>query len=112
MKLPNSDQAVLGDKLEQYCLNTQHLQGKHKAFLFHKKLGITLENKAILEQALLQAIRENNNVVIYKQDRYGIHYDIKFRLQTEVGSSLILSSWIIRHQETFPRLTNVYPVNK
>jgi hypothetical protein len=111
MKLPNSDQAILGDKLERYCLNAQHLQGKHKAFLFQKKLGITLENQEILEQALLKAALEND-AIIYKQDRYGVHYDIKFLLQTEVGSSLVLSSWIIRQNETFPRLTNAYPVNK
>lgn len=111
MKLPNSDQAILGDKLERYYLNSQHLQGKHKALLFQKRLGITLENKEILEQAWLKAALEND-AVIYKQDRYGVHYDVKFLLQTEVGSSLILSSWIIRIYETFPRLTNAYPVNK
>ena len=111
MKLPNSDQAILGDKLERYCLNTQHLQGKHKALLFQKRLGITAENKEILEKALLQAIKEQD-AVIYKQDRYGVHYDVKFLLSTEAGSSLILSSWIIRQNETFPRLTNAYPVNK
>ena len=111
MKLPNSNQAILGDKLECYCLNTQHLQEKHKALLFQKRLGITLENKEILEQALLQTIKEKD-AVIYKQDRYGVHYDVKFLLSTKVGSSLVLSSWIIRHNETFPRLTNAYPVNK
>ena len=59
----------------------------------------------------LNAIQEND-AIIYKQDRYGVHYDVKFLLQTEVGRSLVLSSWIIRAQETFPRLTNAYPVNK
>jgi hypothetical protein len=111
MKLPNSDQAILGDKLERYCLNSQHLQGKHKALLFQKRLGITLENKEILEQALLKAALESD-AVIYKQDRYGVHYDVKFLLQAEAGSSLILSSWIICKNETLPRLTNAYPVNK
>ena len=111
MKVPNSDQAILGDKLERYCLNNQHFQGKHKALLFQKILGITLENQEILEQALLRAITECD-AVIYKQDGYGIHYDVKFLLQTEKGSSLILSSWIIRSNETFPRLTNTYPINK
>jgi hypothetical protein len=111
MKLPNNDRAILGDKLERYCLNIQHTQGKHKALLFQKKLGITFENKEILEQALIQAIKKND-AIIYKQDRYGVHYDVKFSLQTEVGNSLILSSWIIRQNETFPRLTNAYPVNK
>ncbi len=111
MQLPNSKQAILGDKLERYCLNPQHPQGKHKAFLFQKRLGITLENKEVLEQALLQAIIELE-AVIYKQDRYGIHYDVKSYLQTAVGSSLILSSWIVRTGENFPRLTNTYPVDK
>ena len=111
MKLPNSDQATLGNKLERYCLNSQHLQGKHKALLFERKLGITVDNKEVLEQALLNAIQENN-AIIHKQDHYGVHYDVKFILHTEVGSSFVLSSWIIRAQETFPRLTNAYPVNK
>ena len=53
-----------------------------------------------------------NDAIIYKQDRYGVHYDVKFVLHTEVGSSLVLSSWIIRQNETFPRLTNAYPVDK
>ncbi len=61
MKLPNSNQAILGDKLERYCLNTQHKQGKHKALLFQKRLGITLENKEIIEQALLRAIKEKGS---------------------------------------------------
>ncbi len=111
MKVPNGEQAILGDKLERYCLNNQHFQGKHKALLFQSRLGITIKNKEILEQALLKALPEND-AIIYKQDRYGVHYDVKFQLQTEVGSSLILSSWIIRENETFPRLTNAYPVNK
>ena len=59
MKLSNSDQAILGNKLECYCLNSQHLQGKHKALLFERKLGITVDNKEVLEQALLNAIQEN-----------------------------------------------------
>ncbi|MEM6611821.1 MAG: DUF6883 domain-containing protein [Cyanobacteria bacterium P01_C01_bin.72] len=53
MKIPNGDRAVLGDKLERYCLNLQHLRGKHKALLFQKRLGITIETKEILERVLL-----------------------------------------------------------
>ena len=52
MKLPNGDQANLGNKLEHYCLNPEHSKGKHKALLFEKRLGITLNNKEILENAL------------------------------------------------------------
>ena len=71
MKLPNSKQAILGNKLERYCLNSQHLQGKHKALLFKRKLGMTVDNKKVLEQAILNAIQEND-AIIYKQDRYGV----------------------------------------
>ena len=33
MHLPNGDQADLGAKLEDYCLNLSHRQGQHKALL-------------------------------------------------------------------------------
>ncbi|RMG10844.1 MAG: hypothetical protein D6728_09890, partial [Cyanobacteria bacterium J055] len=58
MKLPNGHKADLGDKLERYSLNPDHPKGKHKALLFEKRLGITLKNKDILEQALREAARE------------------------------------------------------
>jgi hypothetical protein len=110
-KLPNGDQAQLGDKLECYVLNPQHPKGKDKAVLFKKRLGITLENKEVLEKALLEAVI-NQEAILYRQDQYGTQYDIKFLMTTEVGTSLVISCWIIRTEEDFPRLTNAYPVNK
>lgn len=111
VKLPNPQNAILGDKLERYCLNLQHSRGKHKALIFQKRLGITVSNKTILEDALLRAIQEQE-AMFYKQDSFGIHYDVKFFFTTDFGSSWVLSCWIIRHDEDFPRLTNVYPVHK
>jgi hypothetical protein len=110
MKLPNSDRAILGDKLERYCLNPEHSKGKHKALLFKKRLGITLANKEILENALIKAAMEGE-AQLYKTDQYGTHYDLVFTLQTELGKSCILSCWIIRNNEDFPRLTNTYPID-
>ena len=78
--------------------------------LFEKRLGITLNNKEILENALKKAAIEGE-VELYKSDQYGTHYDLTFTLQTELGKSLILSCWIIRITESFPRLTNAYPIN-
>lgn len=111
MKLPNPQKAILGDKLARYSLNLQHSVGKHKALIFQKRLGIILTNKQILENALMKVI-ENEDAIFYKEDDFGVHYDIKFYLKTDWGESWILSSWIIRHEEKFPRLTNVYPINK
>lgn len=110
MKLINGDQALLGDKLERYCLNPEHSKGKHKALLFEKRLGITLTNKNILENALKKVAIEGE-AQLYKTDQYGTHYDLVFTLQTELGKSRILSCWIIRNTENFPRLTNTYPID-
>lgn len=109
MRLPNGDRAQLGDKLERYCLNANHRKGKDKAALFRDRLGITLENRDVLEAALLAAAL-HNNALIRSQDQYGYHYNIRFLMQTEVGEAWVLSCWIIRHGEDFPRLTNAYPV--
>ena len=48
MKLPNGPQADLGNKLEDYLLNPQHRQGKHKAKVCESAPGITLANKEVL----------------------------------------------------------------
>jgi len=111
MKLPNGNQAQLGDKLDRYILNPQHPKGKDKATLFKNRLGITLESKEILENILLD-VAIGHKATIYKQDRYGIQYDIKFPMTTEFGKSLVISCWIIRAGEDFPRLTTAYPINK
>ncbi|ELS30556.1 MULTISPECIES: DUF6883 domain-containing protein [Pseudanabaena] len=110
MKLPNGDRAELGDKLERYSLNYEHSKGKHKALLFEKRLGINLANKEILEQALLEAAIEGE-AELYKIDQYGSHYDLAFSMYTDVGESLVLSCWIVKVTEDFPRLTNTYPID-
>lgn len=111
MKLPNGAKAQLGDKLERYCPNMEHPKGKDKAIMFRDRLGITLENRKILVNALLQSAIANE-AKTYKTDAYGTHYDIRFSLSTEVGTSLILGCWIVRIDEDFPKLTNAYPVDK
>jgi len=77
MKLPNGEKALLGDKLERYSLNMQHPKGKDKAILFRNRLGIILENKDILEVALLECT-VNQEAEIHKTDNYGtqIEYPI------------------------------------
>ncbi len=95
MKLPNGNKANLGNKIENYCLNFNHQKGKNKATLFQSKLGITLENVDILKNAIKQAAL-NESVIIRQINEYGIHYNMKFFLKTNVGESLILVAWIIR----------------
>lgn len=111
MMLPNADRAELGEKIETYCLDFDHADGKHKALLFRNKIGIVLENREILKTALLDAAR-CESAIIKKMNEHGVHYQMKFRLTTQAGSSLILAGWIVRAGEDFPRLTTAYPVEK
>ena len=68
----------------------QHPKGKDKAILFRNRLGITLENKALLKVALLESA-VNKEAEIYKTDNNGTQYDVKFFMTTETGSSWVLS---------------------
>jgi hypothetical protein len=111
MKLPNGEMAQLGRKLELYSLNMEHESGKHKAILFKKRLGITIENKEILETALLNSAIEGD-ASIHLNDRHGTQYDVRFQMTTETGTSMVLGCWIIRFGEDFPRLIGTYPVKK
>ncbi|MEM8641783.1 MAG: DUF6883 domain-containing protein [Cyanobacteria bacterium P01_G01_bin.54] len=111
MKLPNGDRAQLGNKIDDYCLNPNHRKGQHKARLFAARLGITRDNAEILKAAIYNAAI-SEEATLRKTNEYGQYYNLKFRLQTEIGSSLILTSWIIRTDEDFPRLTNCYPINQ
>ncbi|MFO1429687.1 MAG: hypothetical protein U1F76_06045 [Candidatus Competibacteraceae bacterium] len=42
MRIPNAEHATVDiRKLRDYCLNPQHPEGKHKAWLFAAALGMT-----------------------------------------------------------------------
>ncbi|NJN62185.1 MAG: hypothetical protein HC795_12200 [Coleofasciculaceae cyanobacterium RL_1_1] len=111
MTLPNADRAQLGNKIDDYCLNPNHRKGQHKSRLFQKRLGITLNNADQLKNAIRRAAL-TEPATLRKTNEFGRHYNLKFWLETNTGSSLILTAWIIRTDEDFPRLTNCYPVDK
>lgn len=80
MKLPNPDQAVIDlQKLSGYCLNLEHSEGKHKAYVFQSALGIGLEKVEELRDALLQAVRIND-AVPGKFNQHGQKYIIDFSI--------------------------------
>jgi hypothetical protein len=105
MKLPNGNRTDLGTKLEDYSLNPLYRQGQHKARVFESALGITLANKEVLERALLDAAINSNAAIAGGDNGFGETYVLRFLLTTEKGSATVLSTWIIRHNEDFPRLT-------
>lgn len=110
MKLPNGERADLGVKLEDYVLNPLHREGQHKAHVFASVLDITLANAQVLRNALLDAAASSDSVEPRGDNGFGAAYVLRFPLATAQGAATVLSAWIIRHGEDFPRLTTCYIV--
>jgi hypothetical protein len=108
MKLPNGARADLGTKLEDYTLNPRHEEGRHKARVFESVLGITLANRKILRDAILNAASDSDEAEPLGDNGYGSVYVLRFLLQTDRGRTTILTAWIILRGEDFPRLTTCY----
>jgi hypothetical protein len=110
MKLPGGNRADLGTKLEDYSLNPLHRHGQHKARVFESALGITLAKKEVLARALLSAAENSDDFTALGDNGFGETYVLRFRLTTNKGSATVLSAWIIRHNEDFPKLTTCFIV--
>jgi hypothetical protein len=108
MKLPNAEQAVVDiKKLQEYFLNPGHRRGCHKARVFKSSLGITQEHAEDLRKALLEAAL-NREATPEEHDEYGMRYVVDFMAAGPSGEAMVRSSWIIRRDEDFPRLTSCY----
>ena len=107
MKLPNGERAVVDSrKLQDYCLNLQHPHGRNKARVF-AAVGIHQAHSELLRRALLSAAIEAE-ARLGVANPYGQRYIVDFDL-VHVGKTLpIRSTWIVRIDEGFPRLTSCY----
>jgi hypothetical protein len=108
VKLPNGERADLGTKLEDYSLNPLHRHGQHKARVFQSALGITLANADVLRQTLIQAAATSENATHRGHNGFGEVFELRFLLTTAQGAATVLSAWIIRHNEDFPRLITCF----
>jgi hypothetical protein len=110
VNLPNGERADLGTKLEDYSLNSLHRDGRHKARVFQSALSISFANADVLRDALMRAAANSGDAVYRGDNGFGETYELRFSLTTERGTATILSAWIIRHGEDFPRLTTCFIV--
>ena len=108
MRIPNGDLADLGTKVEEYILNPAHPDGKHKARVFESVLGISLANAHLLRDALLNAVKVSDSAVAKGDNGFGDVFAVETFLSTEIGSGNLVSVWIIRRNEDFPRLVTAY----
>lgn len=110
MKIPNAENATVDiRKLRDYCLNSVHEDGKHKARLFFGALGITADNAEEVRDALLEAV-QTHDAQVGQRDMYGQRYIVDFLFTWQNKKALIRSVWIIDPGSDVPRLITTYPL--
>ena len=108
MLLPNGERAIIDQrKLIGYCLSLEHDEGAHKALLFRQALGLGHENVDLLIEGLRNAAA-TASASPGVTDRYGRRYVIDFPMTGPAGQAVVRSAWIIRTDETLPRLVTCY----
>ena len=108
MRLPSGDSAIIDPrKIFDYCLSPDHEDGKHKSHLFASVLGLRSDQADQLVEALRGAAAAGD-AALGKRDKYGQRYVIDFELAGTSGNARIRSAWIIRENETVPRLVTCY----
>jgi hypothetical protein len=108
VKLPNADRALVPfAKLRDYSLNSAHPSGKHKARVFRAALGFTTEDAERLRGLVLDAIlvQEATEQLL---NAYGRRFVVDFDATGARGRVKIRSTWLIRNDEDFPRLTSCF----
>ena len=109
--LPNADKAIIPiEKFTNYALDVA--KEPDKATAFRLALGYTHENADMLIQNIqvnlcrFPAIRNGHN-------GHGWLYECIMSLVGVNGrSAKVLTAWIVRDNEDFPRLTSVYVTNR
>lgn len=110
MLIPNAENAVVDiRKLRDYCLNSEHDDGKHKARLFSLILGMAANNAEELRQILLEVI-QTHEAQLGRRDEFGQRYTLDFTIEWHNRSATLRSGWIIEHDLEIPRLTTCYPL--
>jgi len=112
VKLPNAENAVVDiAKLRDYSLDLNHREGKHKARVFLKALGIDSNDAEQLRQIILKAIVEAD-AVEGQQTQHGRRFVVDFRISwsktSVIRTALVRTAWIVRTDEDFPRLTTCF----
>ena len=108
MKLPNGAQAIIPEgKLEDYCLNPFHPDGKHKAKLFEKALGITQENSIELEKLVLQ-VAQAGEITKEQENVFGKMYRVEHEVEGLNQKEALCTLWVIHESGDTPFLTSSF----
>ena len=108
MFLPNARNAIIPmEKLTLYCLSTTHPDGKHKARVFRAALGVSAGEAGELRDRLFRAAQEESCSEV-GTDTFGTLYCLDFTWTRRLRQAPVRSIWMIRGEESFPRLVTCY----
>lgn len=108
MTFPNPDRAIVDlRKLEDYCLDSFHPRGKHKAKVFESALGLLRKDAPMLRDMILERI-ETSKCVEGSTDLHGARFSADLRITVGKRSAIVATAWMIRDGEDFARLTTCY----
>mgnify|MGYP000163558489 CR=1 FL=1 len=109
MLLPQANRAVIDPvKLHGYLLSTSHPIGRFKARFFGA-LGFRAARWFELEDAL-RTQHLNKQARLGPPDPRGRFFTIgATKLQGPAGEASVLSVWLVRNDEDFPRFVTAYP---
>ena len=94
-------------KLRDYCLDSPHPEGRHKARVFRSALDLTEDDAEELRQSVLDQVAQAETVP-GETDEYGSRYLVDFELTRGSKKARVRTTWIVRRNEDFPRLATCY----
>lgn len=108
VKLPNGTHAIVpAGKLKEYCLNPLHPDGKHKAKVFAKALGIRQDNHTALTKLVLESA-ESGVVTRIQENEFGKIYRVEHTIQGIYQKEILCTLWIIHKDVDIPYLTSCF----
>ncbi len=95
-------------KLVEYALNPDAPRGRHKALVFERALGYTLDNwQHLLSQ--LETLAPQEEARLLGADRYGYRYVADFLITGINGrQATVRTGWIVRTEEDAVRLVTLW----
>ena len=107
-RLPQGDKAILDiRKIADYCLNSSHPRGRHKARVFREALGPQQSGASWLRGALLEAARSGEAFQV-SEDAWGIQWRLDATIRRQGKSAVVRTIWIVRAGESVPRFVTCW----
>ena len=106
--LPNAHLAIVPiEKLRDYSLNPESVEGRHKARVFLAALGLRREDAAWLQSAILVEV-VNAPCQSGPLSPHGSKYVVDMELTHGGKTAKVRTAWLIRAGQEAPRLVTAF----